>query len=153
CPRKRWLKQLEIELRTAGLEVEVHSEREVNGDSPAYAWLTALAVIMARPEDGFQIVGVLREVFGISDHDLAEFSQGRGERFRIDRPAEGAGPIEDALNLLAECRRRALPLPLLDAVREMVVSTELRERLESLPAAEFPGMSEELDRLLAAAAG
>ncbi len=44
CPRKEWLQTLRRGLRAAGLNVQIQSEKELKGDSPAYAWLTALLI-------------------------------------------------------------------------------------------------------------
>ncbi|PYK42919.1 MAG: hypothetical protein DME53_13925, partial [Verrucomicrobia bacterium] len=42
CPRKAWLQTTAAALRRVGLPVAIQSENDVKGDSPAYAWLTAL---------------------------------------------------------------------------------------------------------------
>src|SRR6185503_17813657 len=83
CPRKAWFRSLRDALRRAGFSVQTQSDSELNADNPAHAWLAALATIMARPRANYEVVGVLREVFGLSDHDLAVFSQGQGTRFQI----------------------------------------------------------------------
>ena len=98
------------------LPVAIQSERDVKGDSPAYAWLTALLTIMTDPLNSYEIVGVLREIFGVSDHDLAVFSEAQKARFRIDENESAAGKVSSQLRLLAEIRQRAEGLALFDAV-------------------------------------
>src|SRR6266436_4528386 len=115
CPRKEWLQTLRRGLRAAGLNVQIQSEKEVKGDSPAYAWLTALLIIMAQPRAAYEIAGLLRELFGISDHDLAVFSQGHGDRFQIETLTTGGDVVSKKLSLLAQIRWSILPLPLFDA--------------------------------------
>src|SRR6266581_3819689 len=66
CPRKAWLQMTAAALRRVGLPVAIQSQKDVKGDSPAYAWLTALLDIMAGPLTGYEIVGVIREIFGAS---------------------------------------------------------------------------------------
>ena len=39
CPRKAWLQTMAAALRRRDLPVSIQSERDVKGDSPAYAWL------------------------------------------------------------------------------------------------------------------
>src|SRR5204863_2667455 len=90
CPRKEWLQTLRRGLRAAGLNVQIQSEKELKGDSPAYAWLTALLIVLSQPRCSYEIAGLLRELFGISDHDLAIFSQGYGDRFQIETLTTGA---------------------------------------------------------------
>src|SRR5438874_1177796 len=152
CPRKAWLQSTAAALRRVGLPVAIQSERDVNGDSPAYAWLTALLTIMTDPLNAYEIVGVLREIFGASDHDLAVFSEGQKARFRIDEVLSAAGKISSHLRILAEIRQRAEGLALFDAVALIVDQTQLRERLLLLPATEFGDLARELDALLAQAA-
>ncbi len=151
CPRKEWLQTLRRGLRSAGINVQIQSERELKGDSPAYAWLTALLIIMVQPRNGYEIAGLLRELFGISDHDLAIFSQGYGDRFQIETLSSGADVVSRKLRLLAQIRLSILSLPLFDAIGEVVRRTQLRERLNSLPREDFENLDGELDALLALA--
>jgi ATP-dependent helicase/nuclease subunit A len=151
CPRKEWLQTLRRGLRTAGLNVQIQSEKELKGDSPAYAWLTALLIVLAQPRAGYELAGLLRELFGISDHDLAVFSQGYGDRFQIETLTTGADVVSTMLSLLAQLRLSILPLPLFDAVNEVVRQTQLRERLNALPQNDFENLDGELDALLALA--
>src|SRR5213595_1813771 len=150
CPRKAWLQMTAAALRRVGLPVAIQSENDVKGDSPAYAWLTALLTIMTDPLNAYEIVGVLREIFGVSDHDLAVFSEAQ-PRFRIDEVLPTAGKISSHLRGLAEIRQRAEGLALFDAVALIVEQTHLRERLLLLPATEFGDLARELDALLAQA--
>ena len=149
CPRKAWLQTLAAALRQLDLPVVIQSEREVKGDSPAYAWLTALLTIMTDPLNAYEIAGVLREIFGVSDHDLAVFSEGQGNRFRIDEELTAAGKVSSHLRALARTRKRLHNLALFDAVTLIVTETLLRERLSILPATEFGNLARELDVLLA----
>src|SRR5437762_7050282 len=136
-------------LRRERLPVAIQSERDVKGDSPAYAWLTALLTIMTDPLNAYEIVGVLREIFGASDHDLAVFSEGQKARFRIDEILSATGRISSLLRTLAEIRQRAEGLALFDAVTLIIEQTQLRQRLLLLPATEFGDLARELDALLA----
>src|SRR5216110_1139811 len=152
CPRKAWLQMTAAALRRVGLPVAIQSENDVKGGSPAYAWLTALLTIMTDPLNAYEIVGVLREIFGASDHDLAVFSEGQKARFRIDEFASATGRISSVLHMLAEIRQRAEGLALFDAVTLIIEQTQLRERLLLLPATEFADLARELDALVAQAA-
>jgi ATP-dependent exoDNAse (exonuclease V) beta subunit len=152
CPRKAWLQTMAAALRRVGLPVAIQSERDVKGDSPAYAWLTALLTIMTDPLNAYEIVGVLREIFGASDHDVAVFSEGQKARFRIDEIVSATGRISSVLHTLAEIRQQAQGLALFDAVTLIIEQTQLRERLLLLPPTEFGDLGRELDALLAEAA-
>ena len=152
CPRKAWLQTTAAALRRIGIPVAIQSERDVKGDSPAYAWLTALVTVMTDPLNAYEIVGVLREVFGASDYDLAVFSEGNKARFRIDEIGSATGRISSILRMLAEIRQGGEGLALLDAVTLIIEQTQLRERLRLLPATEFGDLARELDALVAQAA-
>ncbi|HEX8280155.1 MAG TPA: UvrD-helicase domain-containing protein, partial [Chthoniobacterales bacterium] len=153
CPRKAWLRLMASALRKIDVPVAVQSESALKGDSPAYAWLTALCAIMVDPLNGYEIVGVLREIFGISDHDLALFSERDGRRFRLDSRLAAVGVVSSRLRELAETRERIVAMPLFDAIVAIVTETKLRERLASLPPEEYGDVASELDALLASAAG
>ena len=152
CPRKEWLQTLRRALRDVRFEVQIQSERELKGDSPAYAWFTALMTIMADPQCSYEIVGVFREVFGISDHDLAVFSEGFGDRFQIETLTRGSGVVARKLTLLAQTRLSILSRSLFEAATVLVEQTKLAERLRALPEEDFEDLNSELDALLAAAA-
>jgi ATP-dependent exoDNAse (exonuclease V) beta subunit len=152
CPRKAWLRAIRDALLEQQIPVEVQSESDHQGEHPAYAWLTALLAIMVDPNASYEIVGVLREVFGISDDELARFAQGDGYKFQIERKTTGRGVVPDRLNLLRQLREILPYQPLFSAVREIVRMTQLRERLRTLPREEFGNSANDLEKLLSAAA-
>ena len=152
CPRKKWFAPIAEALRDIGIESQIQSETDVQGDSPAHAWFTALLTIMTQPRSGFEIVGVLREVFGISDHDLALFSDGHGDRFRIETESGGSDAVSKTIDLLARLHAEIADKPLFTAVQRIVTATFLRERLRTLPTEDFDGLDTELDILLESAA-
>ncbi|HMJ06060.1 MAG TPA: 3'-5' exonuclease [Chthoniobacterales bacterium] len=152
CPRKDWLNTMAVALRRAGLPIEVQSENDLRADSPAYAWLTALCTIMVQPQNHYEIVGVLREVYGLSDHDLAIFAEGIGSRFQIETPVAAAGRIGSPLADLAALRESIGELPLFTAIEQIIAHTALRARLAALPADDFKDPLGDLKALLTQAA-
>ena len=152
CPRKAWLRTLRDALTNLNLPVEVHSETDRKGENPAYAWLTALLTIMADPNASYEIVGVLREIYGLSDDDLHRFSKAHPGRFQIKVHTRDNGVVAKTLNNLSRIRESIMQQPLFSAVHEIVRCTQLRERLGLLPPEEFGELSSELDELLSIAA-
>ncbi len=150
CPRKDWLNTMAVALRREGLPIEVQSESDLRVDSPAYAWLIALCTIMLEPQNHYEIVGVLREVYGISDHDLAVFSEGKGARFQIETPVAAAGVVSSQIADLHALRVAISELPLFAAVEQIIARTALRARLALLPESEVS--LADLDTLLTLAA-
>ena len=152
CPRKAWLRTLRDALTNVDLPVELHSESDREGENPAYAWLAALLTIMADPNASYEVVGVLREIFGLSDDDLHRFSEAHPARFQIRERTSSNGVVAKTLNGLLRIREAILQQPLFSAVHEIVRCTQLRERLRSLPEEEFGDLSGELDEMLSTAA-
>lgn len=150
CPRKNWLLEIQHELVEAGLPVQLHSSNEQQRERTPAAWLTALVWIAAHPEDSFEVAGVLREIFGVSDHDMAIFTRGKGDRLRLDGPApEGEGSVQTALKVLREACAGADTRPLHQTVQRLVTQTHLLARLKAIPDLRPENAARELDDLRA----
>jgi ATP-dependent exoDNAse (exonuclease V) beta subunit len=154
CPRKNWLLDLRHALLARGLRVQLHSSDETPRDRMPGAWLTALIWIAAHPEDTFEIAGVLREVLGVSDSDMALFTEGDGDKLRLDRPVVDAKhSVRRALEQLRSALAGTDSKPLDAVVRQIVEKTQLRERLRSIPDVDAADVDRELDGFLAIIAG
>lgn len=148
CPRNKWLAEIQRELLALGLPVQTHASDEAGDEQLALTWLTALVWIAAHPEDSFEIAGVLREVLGVADAEMARFTGGTGDKLRLGQPPfPGGREIEAALAVLREACARADELPLAQAVRQLVEKTQLRERLRTIEEPEIA--DRELDEALA----
>ncbi len=147
CPRKDWLEALFTALRNHGIEAQLLSRERRQGDNPAYAWLTALLTIAAQPWNEFEIFGVMREIFGLPDHDIAVC----GHPLKILYPAKADGPVAETLNLLCETRQRALAMPLREAVRHWSEAVSLPQRLAALPDYHTGELLHKLDELMLSA--
>ena len=154
CPRKNWLLRIHYALREVGLASVIHSRGDTRGDNPSFAWLTGLLVCQAEPDNGFEVVGVLRDIFGISDHDLARYVHGfqceggKGNPFQISVVIRRDGTVGDTLNQLARLRETCAGLALRDAVETLIEETQLRERLEALPGYPTGYLARSLDACL-----
>lgn len=137
CPRNRVLGSMAQGFREAGLRVQLQSQRSILGDQPAYAWLAALVKIMASPGDEFEIVGVLREIFGHSDHDLGTFAHARREGgnrqpFSLRAFPKSTDPVEKTLDALHSLSQTLSRLSLSDGIRTLLAASGLPERLNTL---------------------
>jgi ATP-dependent exoDNAse (exonuclease V) beta subunit len=99
APRNDWLQVIRGEFEAAGLKTALQMRRNRKGDSPAYAWLCGLLSVLCDPDNTFEWVGVLREVFAVSDALLAEAISGK-RGFTWEELTEYAGPIREALEVL-----------------------------------------------------
>jgi len=147
CPRKNWFAPLRTALLLENLDVQLQSERDLKADSPAIAWFTALIVCLAEPLHAFELVGVLREIFGLSDQALSDFVDAGG-RLQIATPPRGNGEVAETLHLLSELRERIAECALFTGIVEAIACTQLRERLLSLPARDYGDLAGELEDLL-----
>jgi ATP-dependent exoDNAse (exonuclease V) beta subunit len=107
---------------------------------------------MVEPQNHYELVGVLREVYGVSDHDLAVFGEGHGDRFQIETPRAATGIVSSQIGELAEIRRALQELPLFAAVEQLIARTALRARLASLPPEDFKDPIGDLETLVTLAA-
>ncbi len=158
CPRRGWLQTLDNALQLAGFKTQNHSREEIRGDNPAHAWLAALMRVACEPENAFEISGVLREIFGLSDHDIAVYchtrkkQSGTAHALQILENVNGTGPVPETLKKLAQIRRETKDMALRDAVCHWVTATDLRKRLAALPDYRKEDMLDQLDELLVQAA-
>jgi len=150
APRRAWLPIIRDELRDAGLKTALQMKRNRSGDNPAYAWVCGLLAVVCDPDNAFEWVGVLREVFGASDAEIA--SALRDGVFPWAEAGDHAGEVARAVGILAPFIDRA------DAEGESLgrFSAELCEAcgLAAKARAADPegGLEDELERLLARAA-
>jgi len=99
APRTAWLSIIRDEFESQGLKVALQMRRNRNGDNPVYAWVSGLLAVVCDPENTFEWVGVLREIFAVSDSAIAAaIVDGGGLRW--DEPGEQAGPVRAALEVL-----------------------------------------------------
>jgi len=158
APRRAWLGALAVKLREAGLLAQLHLGERAPGAEPARAWLAALLAVMADPGDVFEIAGVLREIFGLSDDALYRWCQPNGMKPRSGAghplslqhpPISSSAPVAAALGQLHAWRASARGQPLRDAVTSLVRQSRLAERLARLPDAPAPDTYEKaLEALL-----
>lgn len=151
APRNDWLLTARKELEAAGLKAALQMRKNRNGDNPAYAWVTGLLAAVCDPENTFEWVGVLREIFGVSDALIAA-ELGPDRKFQWDDPERHAEPLCAALVILQPfvARVEAEGEPLERFAHELVQTAGLAEKAQRVDPS--GGLNGELERLLAHAA-
>ena len=81
CPRVRWLEMAARIFAERGVPGCLLSQRRLAREFPRYSWPAALLHVLIHPWDRFELIGVLREIFAVSDVDMA----------RLHRSAESPG--------------------------------------------------------------
>jgi ATP-dependent exoDNAse (exonuclease V) beta subunit len=105
APRNDWLETVRDELEDAGLKTALQMRRNRSGDNPVYAWMSGLLAVVCDPDNAFEWVGVLREVFCISDAVIA--SAVRDGALGWEDPGGLAEPIARAIGVMAPFIDRA----------------------------------------------
>jgi ATP-dependent exoDNAse (exonuclease V) beta subunit len=151
APRNEWLSTVRKAFEREGLRVALQTRRNRAGDHPAYAWMAGLLAVCADPENTFEWVGVLREVFAVSDGLIAAELRRLG-RLAWDEPSVHAAPLAAALEIVRPfvLRTNDEGQALGDFARELTTAANLEQKARLLDAT--GGMAGELDRLLAQAA-
>ena len=151
APRTDWLLVVRDELERAGLKTALQMRQNRCGDNPVYAWLCGLLAVVADPSNTFEWVGVLREVFAVSDAVIAAALRESGS-FQWDEPSRHPAPVAAALRVVAPFVERADAEgdTLLGFATDLAVACGLGARALALDPE--GGLGDELDRLLARAA-
>lgn len=141
CPRNQWLEVFVTVLRERELPVQAYVSQKKNSDSPLYLWLLGVLKVMKNPFDSFEILGVLREVFGERDDEIFYYINQHFEP-KLRHPLNiavrhlGEGSVVQSLNRLYDLRQSIVgesPDVILRVVENRL---KLKERIESLGLAE-----------------
>jgi ATP-dependent helicase/nuclease subunit A len=150
-PRTKWFLPIRSALLRRGIRSTMLSQADYNYDSPAYLWMTAVATVCTDPTNGFEIVGILRDVFGLSDQELGLYAKGNGAIWQIVSRTTGTGSVAESLNHLHDIHAAVLGRPLREAVA-IIDEQLLRARLRALPAHVYGDVDASMVPLLATAA-
>ncbi len=137
APRKNWLSAAADRFgRIHGLPAREHSPKWVRLELPAITWPLALLHVLVEPWDHFELIGVLREIFAVSDVALAQLHQHDGLRLHPAlSPALDAAParLRGALQMLHDLRLRLdRPGVTLPEIFDLVVrETDLAARMRA----------------------
>jgi ATP-dependent exoDNAse (exonuclease V) beta subunit len=72
CPRKDWLRDATEIFIEAGLPCRLISHQRLQLELPERSWPAALLHVLLNPWDRFELIGALREIFAVSDVELAD---------------------------------------------------------------------------------
>lgn len=99
APRNDWLVTARKEFEAVGLKTALQMRKNRNGDNAPYAWVTGLLAAVCDPDNSFEWVGVLRELFEVSDAVIVA-ELGTDRRFKWETPEQHAAPVRAALEVL-----------------------------------------------------
>ncbi len=78
APRVAWLETAARVFAAHDLPGCLLSQKRIARESPRHSWPAALLHVLVHPWDRFELIGVLREVFAVSDVDLARLHRHAG---------------------------------------------------------------------------
>ncbi|HEY1848139.1 MAG TPA: UvrD-helicase domain-containing protein, partial [Opitutaceae bacterium] len=149
APRNEWLRVIRDEFERVGVKTSLQVRQIRSAQNPAYAWLCGLLAAICDPENAFEWAGVLREVFAVSDAEIAESF--RALPLRWEEPDDYPPGTAAALRVVAPFIGRADD----EGVSLAAFASDLAEAcgLHGLARAADPdgNVSSELERLLAKA--
>ena len=79
APRIDWLEAAARALTRRGLPSSLLSQKRAARELPPHAWPAALLHVLVNPWDRWELIGVLREIFAVSDVELARWHRGAKE--------------------------------------------------------------------------
>ena len=85
APRVRWLETAARIFEERGLPTCLLSQRQIARAQARHSWPAALLHVLVHPWDRFELVGVLREMFAVSDVDLGAAAPAGGGRAGWER--------------------------------------------------------------------
>ncbi|MDR1303826.1 MAG: UvrD-helicase domain-containing protein [Verrucomicrobiales bacterium] len=142
APRRDWLAAMAAALRARGLPCRLVSSRARRRELPAYAWPVALLHTLTQPDDRFELIGVLRDIFGVADAELLAAHRATPSGLELSANPAGCPLTAGALELLRGLRRAATGSGCLALARKILAATKLAGRIRAsggdpLPLAEF----------------
>ena len=124
APRHDWLMACAVHFQAAGLPYRYRNQRIPWSDLPAFTWPVALLYTVAHPWDRFERIGVLREIFAISDTDIAKW---------VRDAYSASPPLKEAQKALADIEDFLASCPTLGRIVDrLFVDCQLPVRLKIL---------------------
>jgi ATP-dependent exoDNAse (exonuclease V) beta subunit len=157
CPRNRWLADLEKEFRHRNLNFKSYSRATIGRENLFFRWVYVLVHLFVYPEDGFELVGALREWFALGDRDIVDFVYGEEpqpiRRLQILEPSEGSSMVSQALNLLRSVRLESMKRPPYPSLIKAVQTIGFVNRLTALNEMTVPEIEHTWDGIVWETAG
>ncbi len=78
APRIGWLETCAREFAARGVPGNLLSQKSIAREQARHSWPAALLHVLVHPWDRFELIGVLREIFAVSDVDMARLHRRQG---------------------------------------------------------------------------
>jgi len=153
CPRRAWLRDAAEIFIEAGLPCRLISQQRCQLELPERSWPAALLHVLLNPWDRFELLGVLRELFAVSDVELAD-AQADNKPFTFWSTAGLSPRLSSALALLRDLQAASPPASalsvgqyvdrVLDATCLAARLAAIGQRADSLPGLRLAALQAEI---------
>jgi ATP-dependent exoDNAse (exonuclease V) beta subunit len=133
APRNDWLDEIARIFSDHGLPVEKLSSRQARSTLPGFTWPLALLHVLLEPDDRFELIGILREIFCLSDPAIFAAHRHRTDGLSLNPNPSDDPALADALKQLRLLQDLIKPgTGPAHALSEVITALALPERLEAI---------------------
>lgn len=133
-PRNAWFAAYAQAFEEMQMPFQMASGREKWILQPALRWSAALLKWVLRPDDEFELAGILREIFSVSDEAIYRHILRGGEKHSLrQRAPDGGGDLDQSMSLLLQMRESVQGESLGNLFKKISDAIYLPERLSALP--------------------
>ncbi len=132
-PRNAWFAAFAQAFDEIQMPCQMASGREKWMMQPAVRWSAALLKWIACPDDEFELAGILREVFALSDDAIYRDIMGDGRNRLLDRVRTGDQSVDECVRFLLKLREEVKDESLGTLFEKLSERVRLPERLMLLP--------------------
>ncbi|MDK3159602.1 UvrD-helicase domain-containing protein [Kamptonema cortianum] len=132
-PRNGWFQPFADAFERHGMAVQMASGREKWMMQPAVRWSAALLRWMNDPRDEFELAGILREIYGVSDRDIYHHIMDGEKRGPLSLASGKNSSIDKIVRELRDLRGEIAVFPLGKMFRRLCQGVDLEGRLGVLP--------------------
>jgi ATP-dependent exoDNAse (exonuclease V) beta subunit len=138
APTRKMLNAIQAACEKHDLPFKTHFDTP-NHERIEYRWIAALLSLQESPDDSFNLLGILREIFAFSDARLASIRRKLSAPLTIFTEDCNDPPIDLVLKTLRALQKECQPLPLSRVARKWIDTLQIEDRL--LAIAESPSSS------------
>ncbi len=128
APTRKMLTALQQVCIQMGIPYKTHFDTPYH-ERIEYRWLVALLSLQEKPDDSFNLIGILREIFAYSDSDLATIQQELPHSLTLFSERVSSVEMSSLLEKMRGLQKECRTVPLSQVARKWIDTFQIRERL------------------------
>ena len=128
APTRKMLTALQQACITLQIPYKTHFDTPQH-ERIEYRWLIALLSLQEKPDDSFNLLGILREIFAFSDSDLATIQHSLSHPLTLFTENSGVPAIDSLLSNMRSVQKECRALSLSRVARRWIEAFQIRGRL------------------------